>query len=221
MPHGETDHPEENKVKALLVVDMQNDFMPGGALEIPRADEITLLINGLMEHFSLVVATQDWHPKNHMSFASNHPGAKEGETIDIKGASQVLWPSHCVQNSPGAELVSALDRRKIDQTFHKGTDQWIDSYSAFFDNAHRKKTGLAAYLFDKDVDEIYLAGVATDYCVYFSALDALELGFKVSVIVDACLGIDLKQGDVDRALGDLKKRGVRIVTSESLNERFF
>ena len=203
-------------MKALLIVDMQNDFMPKGPLGVPGAHEIVPLINQLMKRFPLVVAVQDWHPKDHTSFVINHPGAKEGEEIEMSGIQQVLWPAHCVQNSPGAEIVSDLDVSKIDQVIHKGTDMWIDSYSSFFDNAHRKKTQLAEYLFEQDVDTIYLVGVATDYCVYFSALDALDLGFKVFVIQDGCRGIDLNPGDVDKALKTLKEKGVHLISSDEI-----
>lgn len=203
-------------MKALLIVDMQNDFMPDGPLGVPGAHEIIPLINQLMKQFPLVVACQDWHPKDHTSFAINHPGAKEGEAIELSGIRQVLWPAHCVQNSPGAQLVSDLDGSKIDHVIHKGTDKWIDSYSTFFDNAHRKKTSLADYLFEQDVDTIYLVGVATDYCIYFSALDALELGFKVHIIKDGCRGINLHQGDVEKAMKTLKEKGAHLISSEEI-----
>ena len=203
-------------MKALLIVDMQNDFMPNGPLGVPGADELIPLINQLMKRFPLVVACQDWHPKDHMSFAINHRGAKEGEMIEMGGGKQVLWPAHCVQNSPGAQFVSDLDMSNIDQVIHKGTDKWIDSYSTFFDNAHRKKTDLADYFFKKDVDTIYLVGVATDYCVYYSALDALDLGFKVFVIQDGCRGVNLTPGDVDKALKTLQEKGAHLILSDAL-----
>ena len=203
-------------MKALLIVDMQNDFMPGGALGVPGADQLVPLINVLMKQFDYVIATQDWHPKDHMSFTINQGGAKEGEVIETAGIQQVLWPVHCVQNSSGAEVVTGLDVSKIDHVIRKGTDRWIDSYSTFFDNAHRKKTSLADYLFSKGVDTIYLVGVATDYCVYYSALDALDLGFKVFVIQDGCCGIDLHEGDIDKALQMLNEKGAQIVSSDTL-----
>lgn len=203
-------------MKALLIVDMQNDFMPQGPLGAPGADELIPLINQLMKRFDLVVACQDWHPKDHMSFAINHPGSKVDEVIEVGGIKQVLWPAHCVQNSPGSQFVSGLDMSGIDHVVHKGTDRWIDSYSTFFDNAHRKKTSLADYLFSKGVDTIYLVGVATDYCVYYSALDALDLGFKVFVIQDGCCGIDLHEGDIDKALQMLNEKGAQIVSSDTL-----
>lgn len=189
-------------MKALIIVDMQNDFMPGGPLGVPGADEIVSLINALMPRFDVVVAAQDWHPKDHVSFTVTHPEA--------------LWPVHCVQKSFGAALVSGLDVSKVSRVIQKGTDREIDSYSTFFDNAHRKKTELADYLFSKGVDAIYLVGVATDYCVYYSALDALDLGFEVFVIQDACRGIDLKEGDIDRSLQILQEKGVHIVSSDAL-----
>lgn len=200
----------------LLIVDMQNDFMPGGALGVPGADEIIPILNKIIPKFSLVVATQDWHPADHTSFAKNHPGKKEGEKVDVDGISQILWPVHCVRNSKGAELVSRLNKEAIASIFYKGTDKRIDSYSAFFDNAHRRATGLYDYLESREIEEIYIAGVATDYCVLYSVLDALELGLKVHVISDACRGIDLYPGDVEAAFTKMVERGAHITPSTAL-----
>lgn len=197
----------------LLIIDMQNDFMPGGALAVPKADLAIPVINKLMPKFSLVVATQDWHPKDHMSFAGNHPGKKPGDVVDLNGVRQILWPAHCVQNSKGAELVANLKKEKIAHIVQKGTDKWIDSYSAFFDNARKRSTGLYDYLKKQNVREIFLCGVATDYCVLFSVLDALELGFSVTVIADACYGIDLHKGDVEAAFARMAEKGATIIPS--------
>ena len=203
-------------MKALILVDLQNDFCPGGALPVKEGDKVIPMINDLQTKFDLVVATQDWHPPGHLSFASNHPGKSVGDSIDLKGLPQVLWPDHCVQGSKGAEFVSTFNRERIERVFQKGTDKWIDSYSAFFDNAHRKATGLGDFLKSKGVDEVYLAGLATDYCVKFSALDAAELGFQTNVVEDACRGIELKPGDVKEAIQEMKKAGVKMIHSQDV-----
>src|SRR6267154_2384479 len=146
-------------MKALVIVDIQNDFMPGGALAVPSADEIIPMINALIPKFSFVVATKDWHPPDHVSFAANHPGRKIGDVIRVGDIDQILWPVHCVRNTHGADFVSSLDTANFASIFYKGTDKNIDSYSAFFDNAHRKSTGLGDYLKSRGVNEIYLGGL--------------------------------------------------------------
>ena len=198
------------RVNALIIVDVQNDFVPGGALAVPDGDAVVPLINRLQPRFDLVVATQDWHPPDHGSFAANHPGRNVHDVIDLHGLRQVLWPVHCVQNTRGAEFVASLDTRRIDRVFQKGTDPGIDSYSGFFDNAHRKSTGLADYLKAKGVDEVFICGLATDYCVKFSAHDARELGFRTTVIEDACRGVNVKPDDVRHALREMRDAGVFI-----------
>jgi nicotinamidase/pyrazinamidase len=200
-------------VKALIITDIQNDFCPGGALAIREGDEIVPLINQLQPRFELVVATQDWHPQGHGSFAANHPGKKIGEVIDLNGLPQILWPVHCVENTLGADFHPGLDRGRIARVFHKGADPGIDSYSAFFDNGHRKATGLGDYLKEQGIDEVYLCGLAIDYCVKFSALDALDLGFKTYVIEDACRGVNLRPGDVEKAIGEMRAKGVVVCLS--------
>jgi len=197
-------------MKALLIVDMQNDFMPGGALAVPGADDIVPRINALIPKFPLVVATKDWHPPDHLSFAINHPGKKVGDQVTIKDIPQILWPVHCVKNTKGSDFVSTLDVSRIDCFFFKGTDKWIDSYSAFFDNAHRKSTGLGDYLKTHNVDEIYIVGVATDYCVLYTVLDALALGFTVNVITDCCRAINLQPGDEKSAIATMAAKGAHI-----------
>jgi nicotinamidase/pyrazinamidase len=200
-------------MKALIITDIQNDFCPGGALAIREGDSIVPLVNQLQKRFDLVVATRDWHPAGHGSFAANHPDKKVGEVADLNGLPQILWPVHCVENTSGADFHPRLDRQRIDRVFHKGTDPDIDSYSAFFDNGHRKATGLGEYLKEQGIDEVYLCGLATDYCVKFTALDAVELGFKTYVIEDACRGVNLKPGDVERAIEEMRVKGVEILTS--------
>jgi nicotinamidase/pyrazinamidase len=203
-------------MKALVLIDIQNDFVPGGALAVPDGDAIVPIVNELQKRFELVVATQDWHPPDHASFAANHAGRKPGETIQLNGLQHILWPVHCVQNTRGAEFVQTLDRSRIKQLFQKGTNPKIDSYSGFFDNAHLKATGLERYLASKAVTHIYIAGLATDYCVKFTALDALPLGFKTYVIEDACRGVNLKPNDVVDALSQMEEAGVQRIKSDSL-----
>lgn len=203
-------------MKALVVVDMQNDFMPGGALGVPSADEIVPMINALIPRFSLVVATKDWHPPDHVSFAANHPGKKVGDKIRIGDMDQILWPVHCVRNTDGADFVSSLETTNFASIFYKGTDKNIDSYSAFFDNARRKSTGLGDYLKSRNINEVYLAGLTTDYCVLYSTMDAIDLGFMVNVIVDACRPINLDPRDEQRALAAMAAKGAKIIKSSDL-----
>ena len=198
-------------MKTLLIVDMQNDFMPGGALAVPEGDALIPVINALIPQFSLVVATQDWHPEDHASFAANHPGKHPGDIVKVKGIDQILWPVHCVRNTLGAALVAGLDKEKIDVVFYKGTDKWIDSYSAFFDNQHGMSTGLGEYLKSHSVQELTIVGVATDYCVLYSAMDAVDLGFSVTVIQSACRGINLKSTDVENSFHAMAAKGVRLL----------
>ena len=170
----------------------------------------------MMPKFDLVVASQDWHPPNHGSFASQHEGSKPGEFVELGGLRQVLWPDHCVQNTKGAAFHDALDANAIDRVFQKGVDPEIDSYSAFFDNAHRRSTGLGDYLRAQSVDEVYLLGLATDYCVKFSALDTLGEGFRTVLIEDGCRGIDLEPGDIENSLDETRKAGVLVVASDEV-----
>jgi nicotinamidase/pyrazinamidase len=203
-------------MNALIIVDLQNDFLPGGALPVPHGDEVIPIANELQRHFRLVVATKDWHPRNHGSFAANHPGKKPGDRIILDGIEQILWPVHCVQNTDGAEVAPAFDTSRIAHVFHKGVDPLIDSYSTFFDNAHRRHTGLADYLKTQLIKDIYLLGLALDYCVKYSALDARQLGLNTHVILDGCRGIELEPGDIDRALDEMGRTGTRILKSSDL-----
>jgi nicotinamidase/pyrazinamidase len=205
-------------MKALIVADVQNDFCPGGALAVPDGDLVVPVINGLMPRFDLVVATQDWHPPDHGSFAVNHPGRQPGEVIDLGGLEQVLWPVHCAQGTAGAELHPGLNRAGITRVFQKGTDKNIDSYSGFFDNGHRKATGLGDYLRQQGVTGVYVCGLTTDYCVKATALDALGLGFVTCLVEDACRGIDLSPGDVQRAIAQMKNAGARVVKSTDMKD---
>ncbi len=200
-------------MRALVLVDLQYDFCPGGALAVPRGDETVAVARRLMRHFKTIVATQDWHPPDHASFAANHPGKKPGEVIDLDGLSQVLWPVHCVQGTPGAELHAELERGRITGVFRKGEDPRLDSYSGFFDNGHRKATGLGDWLQERGVRQLYVLGLATDYCVKFTVLDALELGFDVWVIEDGCRAVELKPGDGERALSQMRGYGATVMDS--------
>lgn len=186
-PYFDSDEPSK---AALIIVDLQNDFLPKGSLAVPRGDEIIPVVNNLQKHYDLIIATQDWHPAAHKSFASNHPDKEVMETIILDGREQVLWPDHCVQGTKGAELVETLESNKIELIVRKGTDVQIDSYSAFFDNGHKKSTGLAGYLIEKGISKLAVCGLAADYCVFYTAMDALELGFEVEIITEGTRAID-------------------------------
>jgi len=197
-------------MKALILVDLQYDFCPGGALAVPDGDRVIPVANRLQSQFELIVATQDWHPPDHGSFAVNHPGRRPGDVVQLAGLEQILWPVHCVAGTRGAALHADLDQRRIAHVVHKGIERDLDSYSTFFDNAHRRSTGLAEYLRRVGVHEIYLCGLATDYCVKFSALDAMRLGFGTHVVAEGCRGINLHPGDTARALEEMRAAGVQI-----------
>jgi nicotinamidase/pyrazinamidase len=197
-------------MNALLIIDVQNDFLPGGALAVRDGFAVIPVANRLAPQYELVVATQDWHPADHRSFASRHPGRVPGDVVELDGLPQTLWPDHCVQGTHGAELAAELDRGAIHHVVRKGTDRTIDSYSGFFDNARRKATGLAEYLQSRGVDEVHLVGLATDYCVKFTALDAIELGFRAAVIAEGVRGVELRPGDCDRALESMRQAGAEV-----------
>jgi len=202
--------------RALILVDIQNDFMPTGSLPVAHGDEVVPVANRMQRCFELIVATQDWHPPDHGSFASNHEGRKPGEMSTLGGLPQVLWPDHCVQGSPGAEFHRDLDRTRVAPVFRKGVDADIDSYSGFFDNGHRRSTGLGEYLRDQRVTDVYILGLATDYCVKYSALDALTFGFTTHVIEDGCRGVELNAGDVQAALDEMRAAGVKVTNSAAI-----
>ena len=204
-------------MRALILVDIQNDFLPGGALAVPRGDEVIPVANRVSPGFDPVVATQDWHPPDHGSFAANHPGKKVGEVIDLHGMPQVLWPVHCVQGTTGAAFAPALDVSRVRRVFQKGTDPAIDSYSGFFDNGHRRPTGLAEYLREQSVTDVYVMGLATDYCVKFTALDAVQrAGLRTHLIEDGCRGVNLHPGDSEAAITEMRAAGVDVVRSGDL-----
>jgi nicotinamidase/pyrazinamidase len=202
--------------KALILVDIQNDFMPTGSLPVAHGDDVVPVANQMQQYFELVVATQDWHPANHGSFASNHEGRAVGDVSELGGLPQILWPDHCVQGTAGAEFHADLDRTRVARVFHKGVDADIDSYSGFFDNGHRRSTGLGDYLRDEGVTDVYILGLATDYCVKYSALDALKFGFTTHVIEDGCRGVELKPGDVQLAVEEMRAAGVKTTNSAAI-----
>ncbi|HEY0897539.1 MAG TPA: bifunctional nicotinamidase/pyrazinamidase [Sphingobacteriaceae bacterium] len=201
-------------MNTLIIIDAQNDFMPGGALPVNGGDEIIPLINRLQQHFDLIIATQDWHPHSHLSFASNHHGKKLFDTIDLYGMEQVLWPDHCIQQSAGADFHPDLDTRKIEVIFRKGMDPSIDSYSGFYDNGHRKSTGLGGFLRGKEANMLAFCGLAADFCVYFSMKDAVAEGFKATLIEDATRPIDQRNFDAIRR--ELPGTGVDITSSAAI-----
>ncbi|MEM9527367.1 MAG: bifunctional nicotinamidase/pyrazinamidase [Bacteroidota bacterium] len=201
---------------ALILVDLQVDFMPTGMLPVAEGYRVVPLAKSLMPHYQTIVATQDWHPADHGSFAANHPWRKPGQLIDLHGLEQVLWPIHCVQGTWGAEFVNELEVDKITKVFQKGTDPQIDSYSGFYDNGHRKSTGMAEWLREQGIEEVHVLGLATDYCVKFTVLDALKEGFSTTLIRDASRGVNLEEGDVDRAVTEMEAAGATITISSTL-----
>lgn len=205
-----------NHHNALILVDLQNDFFPQGALGIPSATEILPIIQQLLHiPFDHIIATKDWHPAHHCSFAKTH-GKQPGDVVLLGKTEQILWPVHCVQGSTGADFYPGWDTSRVEQIIHKGTNPNIDSYSTFFDNCHEKETGLERYLKSNDVTNVYLAGLATDYCVKYSALDAVSLGFNTFVIIDACRGVNLSPDDVSHAITEMKQAGVTIIEFKEL-----
>lgn len=203
-------------MRALILVDLQYDFCPGGALAVARGDETIAIANRVMPHFTTIVATQDWHPPDHKSFAVNNPGTKVGDLIDLGGTQQVMWPAHCVQETRGAELHAELARERINDVIRKGTDANIDSYSGFFDNGHTKATGLNNWLAERWIKQVYVMGLATDFCVKYTVLDALKLGYEVKLIEDGCRGVNLKPGDDERAIAEMRGAGAAVVESGAI-----
>lgn len=199
---------------ALILVDIQPDFLPGGALAVPEGNAIIPVVNQLVTRFDLVVATQDWHPAGHGSFASAHPGKKPFDQIDLNGLPQVLWPDHCVQGTAGAGLSAAVDWNKTAAIFRKGMNPGIDSYSGFYDNGYRQSTGLNGYLKSLGVKRVFVVGLAADYCVYYTAKDALKEGYKTIIIADATRPIDAS--NFEHAKADLRSKGGSIVHSSEL-----
>lgn len=201
---------------ALVLVDIQNDFMPGGSLPVKDGNEILPVVNALIKMpFDLIIATKDWHPVDHGSFAETHQ-KKPGERIDLEGLDQILWPVHCVQSTQGAEFAPGWDSSAVQRVFYKGTDKTIDSYSTFFDNGHRRNTGLDGFLKSKGIHTLYIAGLATDYCVKYSVLHAKELHYEVVVVKDGCKGINLQPYDVQNALDEMQAVGAQVVASKNI-----
>ena len=203
-------------MKALILVDLQNDFLPGGALAVPEGDKIMPIANKLQAAFPLVVATQDWHPANHGSFAASHPGKRVFDQIQLNGLPQTLWPMHCVQGTHGAELAASLERDRIAKIFPKGKDVGIDSYSGLFDNGHLKSTGLGEWLKAQGVTKVFVCGLATDYCVKFTALDAAKMGFQTYFIEDASRGVNLRPEDAKNAIVEMKRAEIAVIQSAEL-----
>lgn len=202
-------------MKALLIVDIQNDFLEGGALAVPDGNQIIPVVNKISDKFDLVVATQDWHPAKHKSFASNHSDKNVFDKIILNGIDQILWPDHCVQESEGANFHKEFSMKRVEAIFRKGVEIEIDSYSAFYDNGHIKSTGLAPYLRGRNVDELFICGLAGDFCVYYSTKDALTEGFRVTIIEDAVKSIDLQNFLMIKK--ELIERGVKFITSNQIN----
>ncbi|MGM0620906.1 MAG: bifunctional nicotinamidase/pyrazinamidase [Bacteroidota bacterium] len=203
-------------MKALILIDIQNDFIPGGSLEVPGGDEIIPVVNDLQEKFDLVVATQDWHPQNHMSFASNHKGKEPFEMIELGGMDQILWPDHCVQNSKGAEFHPDLKTTKTEAIFRKGMNPEIDSYSGFYDNGHKKSTGLAGYLREKGATKLYFCGLAADVCVYYSIKDALKESFSATLIEDATRALDDEK--FAEMKNELQGMGMEVISGNNITD---
>jgi len=206
-------------VRALVLVDIQNDFCPGGALAVPDGDAVAPVANRLMSRVDLVVATLDWHPPEHGSFAANHLGHKVHDRVELGGMPQILWPDHCVQWTGGALLHPGLESRWVARVFPKGTDPAIDSYSGFFDNGHRKATGMGDWLLARGVGELLVCGLATDYCVKATAIDAVHLGFRTILIEDACRGVGLKNTDIPKAMAAMRQAGVLVIKEDAVREK--
>lgn len=202
--------------KALILVDLQNDFMPKGRLAVPQGNAVIPIANALQPHFEYIIATQDWHPKNHGSFAVNHTGKSVGDRITLAGLPQILWPVHCVQGTEGAELVADLKQERLTKIFQKGSDPTIDSYSGFFDNGHRKSTGLGDYLKKQAISELYIMGLALDYCVKYTVLDACQLGFKTFLIEDGCRAVNLNPEDGAIAIKEMQAAGATVIQSATI-----
>ncbi|MBN2665266.1 MAG: bifunctional nicotinamidase/pyrazinamidase [Bacteroidales bacterium] len=201
-------------MQTLVIADVQNDFMPGGALKVPFGDEIVGVINTIQDRFDLIVATQDWHPKDHVSFASNHRGKKPFDKIELYGEDQVLWPDHCVQGTPGAMFHPDLNTIGVSAIFRKGMNPEVDSYSGFYDNRHMVSTGLSGYLKEKGAHDIYFCGLAADICVLYTMLDALREGFSATLIEDASRPLDISSfGNLKR---EIMEKGLKIINSWDL-----
>ena len=201
---------------ALIIVDVQNDFLPGGALAVREGDLVIPVINQIQDKFVHILATQDFNPEKHGSFAANHAGKVPGELIDLAGLSQILWPVHCVQGTSGADFPKELNCEKWEAIFQKGKNPEVDSYSGFFDNSRRGDTGLGEYLKRNGIEQVFVCGLALDYCVKFTALDSKNLGFKTFLVADATKAVNLKPEDGDLAIKDMEEAGVLILSSKEI-----
>jgi nicotinamidase/pyrazinamidase len=202
--------------KALIVIDVQNDFCPGGNLAVNDGDKVVPVINSVMNKFDIIIGTQDWHPQSHVSFASNHKGKNVYDQIDVDGIIQTLWPDHCVQGTCGADFHKDINNNKFNCVIRKGANPKIDSYSAFVENDKKSETGLHGYLNALKVKAICLCGLATDYCVYYSAMDAVKYGFITSVLINACKGINVPEGSIDKCIKDMKGAGIKVIKTGEL-----
>ena len=200
--------------KALLIVDVQNDFCKGGPLEVPQGEETIPIINSVMSNFPYIIATQDWHPANHKSFASQHENKNIGDSVILHGENQALWPDHCIIDSAGSEIHPGIHIEKVHKIVKKGSNTDVDSYSAFLENDGKTKTELSGWLKEHNITELYVAGLATDYCVKFSAIDAVKEGFKTYLIEDACRAVNLQEGDEKKSKEEMKNAGVVFVQSD-------
>ena len=209
------------KNSCLLLVDLQNDFMPGGSLAVPAGDETVPVAQRLMERFDAVFASLDYHPPDHLSFASNHPGRKAGETVELKGKPQIIWPDHCVRGTWGSEFHPALDRKAVTRFIRKGLDCEIDSFSAFFDNHGAHETPLRQELKRGGFKELFVMGLATDYCVKFTVLDAVRLGYDVKLVLDGCRSVNLSPKDGDQAVETMRQGGATIIAESDVPNRLF
>jgi nicotinamidase/pyrazinamidase len=203
-------------MKALIIVDVQNDFIPGGALAVKEGDQVVPIINQLQEKFDFIVATQDWHPADHGSFAANHSNKNIGEFIDLNGVQQILWPVHCVQGTKGAEFHPGLNTGKWKAVFQKGTNPKVDSYSGYFDNNRLGDTGLNDYLRENGIEDVFVCGLATDYCVKFTVLDAISEGFRTTLIADATRAVNVQENDGMIAINEMSQEGAKVVLSEEI-----
>jgi len=201
-------------MKTLIIIDAQIDFMHGGSLEVTEGDKIIPVVNRIQDKFDLVIATQDWHPEDHVSFASNHENKKPFDKIEWHGMEQILWPDHCVQGTKGADFHPDLAIKKVEAVFRKGMDPGIDSYSGFYDNGHEKSTGLAGYLRERNAGELYFCGLAADVCVYFSIKDALQEGFSATLIEDATRAINADE--YERVRNEITEKGCKIINSSEI-----
>lgn len=197
--------------EALLIIDVQNDFLPGGALETENGKSIIKEINEIQNKFTHIIATQDWHPRDHKSFASNNTNSKAGDVIDLNGVEQILWPNHCIENTKGSEFAKELNTTNITKIIKKGNNKEVDSYSGFYENDKKTKTQLDNYLKSMNINSLYVCGIATDYCVKYTVLDALNLGYKVHLLTDSCSAVNLSDNDSDTAILEMKNNGAKIL----------